>query len=90
MSETIPELERILEFILQELQKLEEIECPSLKQVSRNLLLTSFRRTLSLIFDVKRNETENTQIKNKYKYYLTPPPSFVLTPSGIDPSKVRG
>ena len=59
MSETILELERRLEFILQELQKVEEIDCPSLKQVTRNYLLTLFRRTLSLIIDVKRNETEN-------------------------------
>ena len=61
MSETIPELERRLEFILQELQKVEEIECPSLKQVTRNYLLTLFRRTLSLIIDAKRAE-----IKKKY------------------------
>ena len=60
MSETIPELERRLEFILQELQKVEEIECPSLKQVTRNYLLTLFRRTLSLIIDAKRTETENS------------------------------
>ena len=59
MSETIPELERRLEFILQELQKVEEIECPSFKQVSRNYLLTLFRRTLSLIIDAKCVETEN-------------------------------
>ena len=59
MSETILELERRLEFILQELQKVEEIECPSLKQVTRNYLLPLFRRTLSLIIDAKRNETEN-------------------------------
>ena len=59
MSETIPELERRLEFILQELQKVEEIECPSLKQVTRNYLLTLFRRTLSLIIDAKRAETED-------------------------------
>ena len=59
MSETILELERRLEFILQELQKVEEIECPSLKQVTRNYLLTLFRRTFSLIIDAKRNETEN-------------------------------
>ena len=59
MSETILELERRLEFILQELQKVEEIDCPSLKQVTRNYLLTLFRRTLSLIIDAKRAETEN-------------------------------
>ena len=59
MSETILELERRLEFILQELQKVEEIDCPSLKQVTRNYLLTLFRRNLSLIFDAKRNKTEN-------------------------------
>ena len=59
MSETIPELERRLEFILQELQKVEEIECPSLKQVTRNYLLTLLRRTLSSIIESKRNETEN-------------------------------
>ena len=59
MSETILELERRLEFILQELQKVEEIDCPSLKQVTRNYLLTLYRRTLTLIIDAKRNETEN-------------------------------
>ena len=59
MSETILELERRLEFILQELQKVEEIECPSLKQVTRNYLLTLYRRTITLIIDAKRNETEN-------------------------------
>ena len=59
MSETILELERRLEFILQELQKIEEIECPSLKQVTRNYLLTLYRRTITLIIDAKRNETEN-------------------------------
>ena len=59
MSETIPELERRLEFILQELQKVEEIECPSLKQVTRNYLQTLFRRTSTSIIDAKRNETEN-------------------------------
>ena len=59
MSETILELERRLEFILQELQKVEEIECPSLKQVTRNYLLILFRRTLSLIIDAKRAETED-------------------------------
>ena len=59
MSETIPELERRLEFILQELQKVEEIECPSLKQVTRNYLLTLYRRTLTLIIDARRNETGN-------------------------------
>ena len=53
MSETILELERRLEFILQELQKVEEIECPSLKQVTRNYLLTLYRRTLTLIIDAK-------------------------------------
>ena len=59
MSETILELERRLEFILQELQKIEEIECPSLKQVTRNYLLTLYRRTLTLIIDARRNETGN-------------------------------
>ena len=59
MSETILELERRLEFILQELQRVEEIECLCLKQVTRNYLLTLFRRTLSLIIDAKRAETEN-------------------------------
>ena len=59
MSETILELERRLEFILQELQKVEEIDCPSLKQVTRNYLLTLYRRTITLIIDAKRNETEN-------------------------------
>ena len=59
MSETILELERRLEFILQELQKVEEIECPSLKQVTRNYLLTLYRRTLTLIIDARRNETGN-------------------------------
>lgn len=59
MSETIPELERRLEFILQELQKVEEIDCPSLKQVTRNYLLTLYRRTLTLIIDARRNETGN-------------------------------
>ena len=59
MSETIPELERRLEFILQELQKVEEIECPSFKQVTRNYLLTLYRRTLTLIIDARRNETGN-------------------------------
>ena len=59
MSETILELERRLEFILQELQKVEEIDCPSLKQVTRNYLLTLYRRTLTLIIDARRNETEN-------------------------------
>ena len=60
MPETIPELERRLEFIIQELQKVEEIQCPSLKQVTRNFLLTLYRRTLSSIIDAKRNETEDT------------------------------
>ena len=60
MPETVPELERRLEFILQELQKVEEIQCPSLKQVTRNFLLTLYRRTLSSIIDAKRNETEDT------------------------------
>lgn len=59
MSETILELERRLEFILQELQKVEEIDCPSLKQVTRNYLLTLYRRTLTLIIDARRNETGN-------------------------------
>ena len=59
MSETILELERRLEFIFQELQKVEEIDCPSLKQVTRNYLLTLYRRTLTLIIDAKRIETEN-------------------------------
>ena len=60
MPETVPELERRLEFIIQELQKVEEIQCPSLKQVTRNFLLTLYRRTLSSIIDAKRNETEDT------------------------------
>ena len=60
MPETIPELERRLEFIIQELQKVEEIQCPSLKQVTRNFLLTLYRRTLSSIIDAKRNEKEDT------------------------------
>ena len=60
MPETIPELERRLEFIIQELQKVEEIQCPSLKQVTRNFLLTLYRRTQSSIIDAKRNETEDT------------------------------
>ena len=60
MPETAPELERRLEFIIQELQKVEEIQCPSLKQVTRNFLLTLYRRTLSSIIDAKRNETEDT------------------------------
>ena len=59
MSETILELERRLEFILEELQKVEEIDCPSLKQVTRNYLLTLYRRTLTLIIDARRNETGN-------------------------------
>ena len=60
MPETVPELERRLEFIIQKLQKVEEIQCPSLKQVTRNFLLTLYRRTLSSIIDAKRNETEDT------------------------------
>lgn len=58
MSETIPELERRLE-ILQELQKVDEIESLSVKQVTRNYLLTLYRRTLTLIIDARRNETGN-------------------------------
>ena len=59
MSE-VEEIERSIQFILSELQECDNIECPNLKEISRNYLRVLLRRALSKLIEAKARETENS------------------------------
>ena len=59
MSE-VDELERSIQFILSELQECNNIECETLREISKNYLRVLLRRALNKLIEAKARETENT------------------------------
>ena len=56
----VQEIERSIQIILSQIHECDSIQCPTLKEVSKNYLRVLLRRALNKLIEARARETENS------------------------------